>query len=444
MRGSLAIRRLAILLVIAALVSAAAPEPVDTRTARRIDAEIERIEDEIVQIRRFLHMNPELSNREFETSRFVASKLESLGLETRTGIAKTGVKAVLRGAQPGTAVAVRADMDALPIQEKTALSFASLNPGIMHACGHDIHTSVVLGTAMVLSALRDAVKGSVVFIFQPAEEGPPPGEDGGADLMVREGVLDDPPVSAVFGFHVWPEELGDVFVAAGNVTASSARFRIVVKGRSAHGAKPHEGIDAVVVAAELVSALQTVVSRSTDPTDPAVLSVGTIRGGSRFNIIADEVVLEGTARALSDANRKKIPEIMENVLKNITAAHGAAYEFEYENLTPSVYNNPELTAAMIPTLTKLLGEDRVREWKPQMVAEDFSAFARKVPGLYLFLGVKDPSLAQMAPLHSPTFSPDERSLPQGIRILSHIVLDALEKQAVPDKEFAGRPAARTE
>ncbi len=442
MRAQAAVYRLVMLLVAAALLSSSIPGPVDNRTARRIDAEIERIQDEIIQIRRFLHMNPELSNREFETSRLVASKLESLGLETRTGIAKTGVKAVLRGAQPGAAVAVRGDLDALPVQEMTSLPFTSLNPGVMHACGHDIHTSVVLGTAMVLSALRDAVKGSVVFIFQPAEEGPPPGEDGGADLMVREGVLNDPAASAVFGFHVWPENLGDVFVAAGNVTASSARFRIAVKGRSAHGAKPHEGIDAVVVASELVSALQTVVSRSTDPTDPAVLSIGTIKGGSRFNIIADEVVLEGTARALSEANRKKIPEIMENVLKNITAAHGAAYEFEYENLTPSVYNNPELTAAMIPTLVRLLGEDGVREWKPQMVAEDFSAFARKVPGLYFFLGVKDPAAPPMAPLHSPTFNPDERSIAQGIRILSHLVLDALEKQGAPSREPAARPTAR--
>jgi amidohydrolase len=425
-------------LIVSAIFSSPSSGPADLRTTKRIDAEIDRIGDEIIKIRRFLHMNPELSNREFETSRLVASKLESLGLEVKTGIAKTGVKAVLRGVRTGASVAVRADMDALPIQEMTSLPYASLNPGVMHACGHDIHTSVILGTAMVLSALRDMIGGTVTFIFQPAEEGPPPGEEGGADLMVREGVLDNPPVAAVFGFHVMPEDLGQVFIAPGNVTASSARFRIAVKGRSAHGAKPHEGVDAVLVASEVVSAFQTIVSRSTDPTDPAVLSVGTIRGGSRFNIIADEVVLEGTVRALSDANREKIPERMETVLKNITEAHGAAYEFEYKSLTPSVYNNPELTAAMTPTLVKLLGKDSVREWKPQMIAEDFSAFAAKVPGLYLFLGVKDPAQARMAPLHSPTFNPDERCIPLGIRVISHLVLDALEKQASPARNQTDR------
>jgi amidohydrolase len=424
------IRLLSGVLIAAALLSASSPGPGGAQAARRIDAEIDRIKDEIIEIRRFLHMNPELSNREFETSKLVASKLESLGLEVRTGIAKTGVKAVLRGTRAGAAVGVRADMDALPIQEATSLPFESLNPGIMHACGHDIHTSVVLGTAMVLSALRDTIRGSVTFIFQPAEEGPPLGEEGGADLMVREGVLEDPSVGTIFGFHVWPETLGEVFLAPGNVTASSDRFRISIKGKSAHGARPHEGIDAVTVAAEVVSAFQTIVSRSTDPTDPAVLSVGTINGGSRYNIIADKVVLEGTARALSDANRKKIPERMENILRNITAAHGATYEFEYKNLTPSVYNNPELTAAMAPTLAGLLGKDKVREWKPQMIAEDFSAFARKVPGLYIFLGVRDPAETRMAPLHSPSFSPDERIIPLAIRIMSHLVLDALDRQAV--------------
>jgi amidohydrolase len=402
---------------------------VDQKTSQRIDVEIEKIKAEVVKIRRFIHMNPELGNREFETARLISTTLQPLGLEVRTGVAKTGVVAVLRGSQPGPAVAVRADMDALPVQEMTNLPFKSLNSGIMHACGHDVHSSVVLGTALVLNALKDKVRGTVTFLFQPAEEGAPEGEEGGADLMVREGALDNPPAGAVFGFHVWPENVGTVLFAAGNVTAASSSFTITVKGKSAHGARPQEGTDAVVIAAEIVAALQTVVSRATDPTDPAVLTVGTINGGTRRNIIAERVVLEGTVRTLSEANRKKIPVLMESIVKNITGMYGADYQFEYKEALPSVFNNPELAAAMTPTLTKLLGKDRIVEWKPQMIAEDFSYLARKVPGFYFFLGVKSPAQATAAPLHSPNFNPDERSIPLGIRILSHLVLDALDGQS---------------
>ncbi len=419
----------AIALVIALLAGfPPAARSVDTKTAKRIDAEIEKNKAEIVKIRRFIHMNPELGNREVETARLIASKLQPLGFEVRTGVAKTGVVAVLRGGQAGPAVAVRADMDALPVQETTGLPYKSLNPGVMHACGHDVHSSVVLGTALVLHALKDSVKGSVTFLFQPAEEGAPEGEEGGADLMVREGALDNPPAAAVFGFHVWPEPTGRVFIAPGNVTAAADSFSITVKGKSAHGARPQEGLDAVVIAAEIVTALQTIVSRGTDPTDPAVLTVGTIAGGSRRNIIADRVVLEGTIRTLSEVNRKKVPQLIESVVKNITEIYGAGYQYEYKPGNPAVYNNPELTSAMMPTLVRLLGKDKVAEWKPQMVAEDFAFLARKAPGLYFFLGVRGPGQTA-APLHSPNFSPDENAIPLGVRILSHLVLDALEGQS---------------
>jgi amidohydrolase len=404
---------------------------VDPKTARRIDAEIEKNEPEIVKIRRFIHMNPELGNREFETARLIANRLEPLGFEVRTGVAKTGVVAVLRGAQAGPAVAVRADMDALPVEEATDLPFRSLNSGVMHACGHDVHSSVVLGTAMVLNAMKDVVKGSVTFLFQPAEEGAPDGEEGGAELMVREGALDDPPVGAVFGFHVWPENVGTVLFAPGNVTAAADTFVITVNGKSAHGARPHEGVDAVVVAAGIVTALQTIVSRTTDPTDPAVVTVGTINGGARRNIIADRVVLEGTVRTLSETNRRKVRRMMDSVVRNTGEIHGADCRLEYKQGLPSVFNNPELAAAMTPTLARLLGKDKVVEWKPQMIAEDFSFLARKVPGFYFLLGVKNPVQATAAPLHSPSFSPDERAIPLGVRILSHLVLDALEAQSAP-------------
>jgi amidohydrolase len=407
----------------------AALPAVDSRTAQKIDEEIEKNRAEITKIRRFIHMNPELGNREFETARLVSSKLDTLGLDVRIGVAKTGVVALLRGTQPGVSIAVRADMDALPIQETTGLPFKSLNPGVMHACGHDVHTSIVLGTAMVLNSMKDKIKGNVSFIFQPAEEGPPQGEEGGADLMIREGALDNPPASAIFGFHVWPEEVGQVFFAPGFITGSSDGFQITVKGKSAHGARPQEGLDAIVIASEIVQALQTVVSRSVDPTDPAVLSIGIIQGGTRSNIIAEKVTMEGTVRALSDANRKKIQPLMEAIVKGICEMHGAAYEFEYKPLFPSVYNNPELAATMAPTLTKLLGKDKVLEWKPQLIAEDFSFFAQKIPGFYFFLGVKNPAQPVAAPLHSPNFNPDERSIPLGIKVLCHLLLDALEEQS---------------
>jgi amidohydrolase len=419
-----------VVLVVAALAGLPpAVRGVDLKTARRIDEEIEKNRAEIVKIRRFIHMNPELGNREFETARLISTKLEPLGFEVRTGVAKTGVVAVLRGSQPGPAVAVRADMDALPVQEMTNLPFKSLNPGIMHACGHDVHSSVVLGTAIVLNSLKDRIRGTVTFLFQPSEEGAPAGEEGGADLMVKEGALDNPSVGAVFGFHVWPEEVGAILFAPGNVTAASDSFIITVKGKSAHAARPQEGVDAVVIASEIVTALQTVVSRGSDPLDPAVLTIGTINGGTRRNIIAERVVLEGTVRTLSDTNRKKIPLLMESIVKNISGMYGADFQFEYKEGFPSVFNNPELTAAMAPTLTRLLGKDKTLEWKPQMIAEDFSYLAQKVPGFYFFLGVRSPALTAAAPLHSPNFNPDERAIPLGIRILSHLLLDALDGQS---------------
>jgi amidohydrolase len=422
-------RPIAAVLLLAALAGAPpGARAVDPKTGKTIDAEIEKVKAEVVKIRRFIHMNPELGNREVETARLIASKLQPLGFEVRTGVAKTGVVAVLRGGLPGPAIAVRADMDALPVQEATGLPYKSLNPGVMHACGHDVHSSVVLGTALVLNALKTGLRGSVTFLFQPAEEGAPEGEEGGAELMVREGALDSPPVSAVFGFHVWPEPVGQVLFAAGNVTAAADSFNITVKGRSAHGARPHEGVDAVVIAAEIVTALQTVVSRATDPTDPAVLTVGTIAGGSRRNIIADRVVLEGTVRTLSEANQKKVRGLMESVVRNITGIYGAGFEFEYKPGNPSVFNSPELAAAMTPTLVRLLGKDKVVEWKPQMIAEDFAFLARKAPGFYFFLGVRGPG-QPATPLHNPGFNPDEKAIPLGMRILSHLLIDALEGQS---------------
>ena len=402
---------------------------VDKATALLIEKEIQKHNLEIIKIRRFLHMNPELSNREYETAKLVASKLVSLGMEVKKGVAKTGVVALLRGSQQGSTVGIRADMDALPIQELTDVPYKSLNPGVMHACGHDVHTSIALGTAMVLTALKDKIKGNIKFIFQPAEEGPPSGEEGGASLMIKEGVLEEPSVGAIFGLHVWPEDLGQVFFIPGHMMASSDRFQIVIKGKSSHGARPHEGVDSIALASNIVVSLQSVISRTTNPTDPAVLTIGKINGGTRSNIIAEKVILEGTVRTLSDRNREKIPQLMENIIKAATHSFGADYTFSYRKGPPSLYNHPELAKIMLPTLLKVLGEEHVKELAPQMVAEDFSYYCQKIPGFYFFLGVKNPAQETVAPLHNPYFNPDEESITLGIKIMCHLLLDCLERQS---------------
>jgi amidohydrolase len=286
----------------------------------------------------------------------------------------------------------------------------------MHACGHDIHTSIALGAAMVLANVKDKIKGNVKFIFQPSEEGAPAGEEGGAELMIKEGVLEDPTVGAIFGLHVWPRPWARSCSAGESWPVRPLNYG---QGSSAHGAAPRA--DAVVIAAEVVTA-QTVVSRSLDLTTPPS-TIGKIEGGVRSNIIAEKVTLEGTVRCLSEANRKKIPQLMESLVKNITAGYGASSTFDYRPSNPSVYNNPELAQTMLPTLVRVLGRDRVQEFKPQLVAEDFAYYAQRIPGFFFFLGARTPGQPS-APLHSPTFNPDERSVAVGIRCA--ILPDALE------------------
>lgn len=403
-------------------------QAIDEKTAFRIEKSIKDHYQEIINTRRFIHMNPELGNREYETGKLIASKLLSLGFEIRTGVAKTGVVALLRGAQSGQTVAIRADMDALPIQEQTKLPYKSLNPGVMHACGHDIHTAIALGTAMVLSDIKDKIKGNIKFIFQPAEEGPPPGEEGGAQLMIREGVLENPPVGAIFGLHVWPENVGKVAFSPGSVMASADRFLITITGKSAHGARPQEGVDAIVVAAQVILGIQSIVSRSNDPTDPAVITIGKISGGTRANIIAEKATLEGTVRTLNELNRDRIEQSIKKIVKGTTESYRADYSVQYYRGAPPLYNHPELANIMRPSLANVVGEYNVHEIKPQMVAEDFSDFCQKIPGFYFMLGVKDPKDNNPAPIHSPYFTPDERSIPIGIKIMAHLLLDFLEHQ----------------
>jgi amidohydrolase len=373
-------------------------------------------------------MNPELGNREFETANLIASKLLSFGLEVKTGIAKTGVTGLLRGAEQGLTIGLRADMDALPIQEQTNLSFKSLNPGVMHACGHDIHVAIALGTAKVMSTLREKINGNIKFIFQPAEEGTPSDETGGAKAMIQEGILENPSIRAIFGLHVWPENLGQVYFSPGPIMASSDWFHIVIEGKSSHGARPHEGIDAIALSSQVIVNLQSIVSRAVDPTDPAVVTIGKIEGGTKANIIADKVTIEGTIRTLSETNRNKIPRLIEDVVRGVTHSFGATYVFRLKQGSPPLYNHPDLASILSPTLSQALGEWNVQNIQPQMVAEDFSYFSQKIPGFYFLLGVKNPEKPSMAPLHSPYFNPDERSIALGIKIMCHLLFDCLEHQ----------------
>ncbi len=405
--------------------AAAAPRTPDAE----IKAAAEAMTAALVETRREIHMHPELSNREQRTGKLVADRLRALGLEVRHPVARTGVVAVLRGGKPGPAVALRADMDALPLEEKSDVAYRSLVRGIMHACGHDAHTAILLGAAEVLDGLRSRLPGTVVFLFQPAEEGPPEGEEGGAPLMIKEGVLEDPKVGAIFGLHVGMGfEVGTVRWAAGPLLASSDAFTIEVAGRRAHGAQPHEGLDPVPVAAEIVQALQLVVSRQVDAGTPKVLTIGRIQGGTRFNIIADAVTLEGTLRTLDAAVRKDMKERMARTVRGVAEAHGttASLRFVGDGNPPTV-NDPALARASRPALERVFGRDRVLEMAPRMVAEDFSAYAQRVPGFFVFLGTANPARGIASLNHTDTFDLDEAALPLGVRAFSTLVWDYLAR-----------------
>jgi amidohydrolase len=420
-------------LLFAVLCPLAGRPSVDKKTAADIDREIEKIRPEMIKVRRYIHMYPELANHEVETARTIAGKLASWGLEVKTGVARTGVVGLLRGGQPGATIALRAEMDAVALYEMTDVPFKSLNPGVMHANGHDLHTAVVLGTAYVLSTLKDRISGNVKFIFQPASEASPDDEEGGAELMIKEGVLDNPPVGAIYGFHVWPEPLGQVFTAPGILLAGSDAFDITIKGRAAQGSQPQDGVDAVVLAAEVVLALQTIVSRAVEPTDPVLLTVGRIEGGAKADLVADRVRLEGIVRTLNDATRRKMERLMEGAVKGIVQAFGGDYAFTFKQDVPPLYNHPELVDLVASTLNEALGDRTVQPIKPQMMADDFSFFAQKAPAFYFFLGVRNPRLPG-APLSSPAFNPDERAIGTGIKVLCHLVLDGLDRQSRLAKE----------
>lgn len=390
----------------------------------------EALRAKMVGQRRDFHMHPELSNREERTSRIVAEKLRALGLDdVKTGVGKYGVVALLKGSKPGPVVAVRADMDALPIQETIDVPYKSLVPGVKHACGHDAHTTIELGVAEVLSRMRDQISGSIKFIFQPAEEGAPQGEEGGAALMIKEGALENPRPQAIFGLHTGAFEVGQIAYHSGPAMASSDRFTITIRGKKAHGAQPQSGIDAIVVASECVTALQTIHSRRIDPIEPLVITVGTMKGGDRFNIIAGEVKMEGTMRTMSESVRTRSQEMMRQTLAGVTSSYGATFDLEFDQPNPVTYNDPRLVEETLPSIRRVVGDANVVAPKPFMPAEDFSLYQKVIPGFFYFLGVANKSKGLMPAWHTADFDIDEESLVVGVKVMSNVLLDYLDHHA---------------
>lgn len=404
----------------------------------RLDTAIATLEPRVIEWRRDLHQNPELSNREFRTSKVVAEHLVRLGLEVQTGIAKTGVVGVLKGGKPGPTIALRADMDALPVVEQTDVPFRSRvtttyrneTVGVMHACGHDVHTSVLMGLAEAFAGMRADLPGTVIFLFQPAEEGAPEGEDGGASLMIQDGVLQRYRPEAVFGLHVFANmPTGMIGYRGGPLMAGSDTFRILVKGKQTHGARPWIGVDPVVISSQIVGALQTVVSRQTDITqNPAVVTVGAIKGGIRFNIIPDQVEMLGTIRTFDPQQRAAVIKNIDRMVTNIAEASGATATFEIQpGSNPVVRNDPALTERVLPSLRRAAGAANVRAVPLVTGAEDFAFFAEKVPSFFFFVGVtpRDQNMLTAASNHSPLFYVDETAIPIASRAFGQLALDYL-------------------
>jgi len=408
-------------------------------TPSQLDLLAAEAQPQVVEWRRWFHENPELSNREFNTAKQIESILREMGLEPITGIAHTGIIAVIEGGKPGPMVALRTDMDGLPVIEQTGLPFAStkkdvyngLDVGVMHACGHDAHMSMLLGAAWVLNSVKEDLAGSVMLIFQPAEEGAPEGEEGGAALMLEEGIWDESKPEAVFGIHVGISiPGGQIGVKPGPLMAAVDSFKITVVGKQSHGAMPWNGVDPIVVSSQIVLGLQTIVSRQVDVTlAPSIVSVGRISGGVRNNVIPDRVEMEGTIRTFDEDMRREIHARIEKTARAIASASGAEIEFELLVGYPSVNNNAKLFDQSLPTLQRVSGDNPVNIITPQTVAEDFSFFANEVPGLFLFLGNGPPDTdpTTLPGNHSPYFNMHEPTLETGVRIFSNLVVDYLKQ-----------------
>lgn len=424
-------RMLVAMLVVFSLTNAA----LAVDMSKEIEAATAKVMSKVVDWRRHIHQYPELGNSEIKTAKFVEDHLRKLGLEVRTGIAKTGVVGILKGAQPGPVIGLRADMDGLPVTERNALPFASKekavfngqNVGVMHACGHDTHVAMLMGAAEVLAGMKDKIKGTVVFIFQPAEEGPPAGEEGGAALMVKEGVMNNPKIDAIFGIHINSQtEIGKIRYKSGATMAASDWFSIKVKGKQTHGSQPWSGIDPIAVATQIYTGLQMIVARSSELTKaPVVITVGRINGGVRENIIPEEMTMAGTIRTLDAAMQKDTHEKIRLTATKIAESMGASVEVSIENKALLTYNTPDLVKKMVPSLEKAAGIGNVLESEWTTGAEDFSSFGEKAPSFYFFVGgmPKGKNPKEAAPHHTPDFFIDDSRLDVGVKAFCNIVFD---------------------
>jgi len=397
--------------------------------------DIETIESQVIDWRHYFHENPELSNREFKTAEKIADHLKSLGMEVQTGVAITGVVGILKGDNPGKVVALRADIDALPVTERNDLPFKSTKTdtflgtetGVMHACGHDTHIAILMGVAQVLSKNKDKINGTIKFIFQPAEEGPPPGEEGGAKLMVKEGVLKNPNVDAIFGLHINSgTPVGTIRYKPGGTMAAVERFVVTVKGKQTHGSAPWTGVDPILISAKIIDGFQTIISRESPLVqEAAVITVGKISSGLRFNIIPESAEMIGTVRTLDPSMREKIMRRMNEMARDIAKAYGGEATIEWQNNAAITYNNPELTAQMLPTLQNIAGTENVLLMKATTGGEDFSYFQEKVPGFYFFVGGMTPGNTEAFPHHTPDFKIDDAGMLLGIKTMAQVAIDYL-------------------
>ena len=394
---------------------------------------------ETIELRHWFHQNAELSNREFKTSERIAQELKKIGLNPKTGIAKTGVVAVLNEGKPGPVVALRADIDGLPVKERADLPWASKMTGVyngekvpvMHACGHDTHTAILLATAKVLYKIKDQIPGQVKFIFQPAEEGPPPGEEGGAELMIKEGVLTNPDVDAIFGLHISSKSTaGQVLLKPGSIMAAVDEFRIDLTGVQTHGSTPWTGIDPIVTASQMINSIQTIVSRSMPlTTAAAVVTIGSIHGGVRSNIIPEKLYMLGTIRTLDNSMRATVLKRLDEIVQNVAAANNVKAYVTFMNSYPVTYNDPELYEKMLPTLKRVCGADNVNYMDAITGAEDFSFFQKEVPGVYFFIGGSSEGmdLDMVAPHHTPDFYVDDSALETGVVSMTSLTMDYFTK-----------------
>ncbi len=411
------------------------PRKILSKLKEKVSAAVDKIESKCIAWRREIHEHPELSNREVNTAKLIAAHLKSLGLEVKEGVAKTGVVGILRGAKPGPCIGLRADMDALPVIEKVDLPFASKQRsnyngqevGVMHACGHDTHVAMLMSVAEILAGMKSELKGTVKFIFQPAEEGPPEGEEGGAPLMVKQGVMDDPKVDVIFGLHIESNiEVGQIQYKPGAFMASSDWFHIVVKGKGSHGSQPWLGVDPIAISAQIIEGLQTIVSRQSELTKaPVVITVGKINAGVRSNIIPEECVMDGTIRTLDSKMQEEIKERIKRTVTNIAEAGGATAEVTIDSKTLVTYNTPELVRQMIPSLQTAAGTENVTEREWVTGAEDFSYFGTKAPSFFFYLGgmPKGNNPKKAPPHHTADFFVDEAGMKTGIKAFCHLVID---------------------